>query len=329
MRIAAVTVNWNQPRLTQLCVESLVAGSCFPDWVIVIDNGSALDPTTLVHLAYPHAVVLRNQANAGFAAAANQGTERALALGADAVLIVNNDAVVHRDCVAELIAALERDTSLAGAGAKTLTQEQPPRIHTAYGMLTYHGQLVRQQGWLEPDITQFNEQVLVDYISGCAMLLRRTALERIGLLDAEFFAYHEDLDWCTRARRAGYNVAYVPRAIVYHQMHASTGGGGYLSPITYLSARNAILFMRKNAGWTQWLTYAFYLCGNLLKEAVFRGRRGELAGFKLRLRGLRDGLLRRPVPLRAIGLSDDPRAAHASPAATTEAGPIEQRLRRG
>jgi len=316
MRVGAVTVNWNQPRLTQLCAESLVAGSRVPDWVIVVDNGSALDPTTLVKLAYQRTVVLRNPANVGFAAAANSGIERALALGADAVLIVNNDAVVHRDCVAALIEALERDASLAGAGAKTLTQEQPPRIHTAYGMLTYHGQLVRQQGWLEPDITQFNELAHVDYISGCAMLLRRAALERVGLLDAEFFAYHEDLDWCTRARRAGYHVAYVPAAIVYHRMHASTGGGGYLSPITYLSARNAVLFVRKNGSRIQRLTYAFYLCGNLLKEAVFRGRRGELAGFVLRLRGLRDGLLRRPVPLREIGLDGEPPVAQVHPVET-------------
>lgn len=325
MRVGAVTVNWNQPHLTQLCVQSLVKGSRVPDWVIVVDNGSTLDPTAVVRGAYPHTVVLRNATNMGFAAAANHGTERALALGAEAVLIVNNDAVVHPDCVAALVSALEGDASLAGAGAKTLTQEQPPRIHTAYGILTYHGQLVRQQGWLEPDVTQFNALAHVDYISGCAMLLRRAALERVGLLDAEFFAYHEDLDWCTRARRAGYRVAYVPAAIVYHRMHASTGGGGYLSPITYLSARNAILFVRKHASWAQRLTYAFFLCGNLLKEAVFRGRRGELAGFKLRLRGLRDGLLRRAVPLREIGLNGALRAA--PPAEAASVSRIEPQLR--
>src|SRR5207248_73201 len=160
------------------------------------------------------------------------------------------------------------------------TQEQPPRIHTAYGMLTYHGPLVRQQGWMEPDINRFNEFAVVDYISGCAMLLRGAALERVGVLDPEFFAYHEDLDWCIRARRAGYRVAYVPRAVVSHRMHASTGGGGYMSPITYLCARNSILFVRKNATWLELLEYAIRLPVNLAKEGVFRYRRGEVAGFK-------------------------------------------------
>jgi hypothetical protein len=225
-----------------------------------------------------------------------------MALGAEAVLLINNDAVTERRCVEELDSALRRDEGRAGVGAKVLTQEQPPRIHTAYGILTYHGWLVQQQGWLEPDVTQFNEPRDVDYISGCAMLLCRAALEQVGPFDPEFFAYHEDLDWCTRARRAGYRVTYIPSAIVYHRMHASTGGGGLRSPISYLSARNSILFVRKNASWGECLKFAFYLCGHLVKEAVRCYRIGELPGFRLRLSGLRDGMLRRPVPLRQLGL---------------------------
>jgi len=261
-------------------------------------------------------IVVRNPRNLGFAAAANIGIEQAVRLGAEAVLIVNNDAVVAPECIVELVAALERDERLAAVGGKTLTQEQPPRIHTAYGVLTYHGPLVRQEGWMDPDITRYSEFAEVDYISGCAMLLRRSAVERVGLLDPEFFAYHEDLDWCIRARRAGYRVAYVPSAIVHHRMHASTGGG-YLSPITYLSARNAILFVRKNASWTQCLAYAIRLPVNLMKEAMFRYRRGELAGFKLRLRGVRDGLLRRPVPLRDLGLDSASAPQPGKPAQAT------------
>lgn len=316
MQIAAVTVNWNQPRLTQECVRSLAAGARVPRWLIVVDNGSRADPTSLVRAVHAETIVVRNARNLGFAAAANIGIEQAVRLGAEAVLIVNNDAVVAPACVAELVAALERHERLAAVGAKTLTQEQPPRIHTAYGVLTYHGPLVRQEGWMDPDITRYSEFAEVDYISGCAMLLRRSAVERVGLLDPDFFAYHEDLDWCIRARRAGYRVAYVPSAIVYHRMHASTGGG-YLSPITYLSARNAILFVRKNANWRERLEYAIRLPVNLMKEGVFRYRRGELAGFRLRLRGVRDGLLGRPVPLRDLGLDSAPAPQPGEPAQAT------------
>lgn len=302
MRIAAITVNWNQAHLTQLCVESLVAGTLPPAWIIAVDNGSQTNPTPLVSSACPAAIILRNEYNLGFAAAANLGIERALALGADAVFLINNDAVAAPACLAELSATLEHDGRLGGAGAKVLTQENPPRIETAYGILTYDGWLSRQQGWMEPDISKFNEPAMADYLCGCAMLLRRTALERVGLFDPEFFAYHEDLDWCTRGRHAGYRFAYVPTALVYHRMHASTGGGGYVSPITYLAARSAILFLRKHATWPERVKYVLHLIVDLAQEGRARYRSGELDGFKLRLRGLRDGLLRRPVPQRQLGL---------------------------
>lgn len=302
MQLAAVTVNWNLPELTHRCVASLLAGTRAPDWVIVVDNGSRVDPTARLQRDWPHVEVLRNGENVGFAAGANVGLRRAVSLGADAVLVINNDAVAEPSCVMELQRALERDSGLAAVGAKTLTEETPPRIHTAYGMITFHGQLVRITGWLEPNVDLFNEQCEVDYVSGCAMLMRRNALDAVGLFDPEFFAYHEDLDWCTRARRAGFRVAYVPAARVRHRMHASTGGGGYVSPIVYLSQRNSILFLRKNATAAQRCKYAVHLAVNLVKDAVFRLRRGEIAGFRLRLRGLLDGLLRRPLPLAELGL---------------------------
>jgi GT2 family glycosyltransferase len=307
MRVAAVTVNWNRAELTGQCLDSLVKSRPPPEWIIVVDNGSHEDPAPAVRAADPAAVILRHTSNLGYAAAANTGMARALALGADAVFLINNDAIAPPDCLSELAAALQRDTRLAGTGAKILTQEQPPRIQTAYGILTYDGWLARQRGWMDPNTDHFNEPADVDYICGCAMLLRREALEHVGLFDPEFFAYHEDLDWCARARQAGYRVAYIPSAVVYHRMHASTGGG-YLSPITYLAQRNSILFVRKHASWFELFKYVVHLMADLVSEAVYRYRSGEVAGFKLRVRGLWDGLLRRPIPLRELGLelSDRP-----------------------
>jgi GT2 family glycosyltransferase len=303
MRVVAVVVNWNRASLTRACVDSLHRGSLQPDGCVVVDNGSVSDPRPYFKgtgIALDWVLLPENR---GFAGGANPGMERALCLGADAVLLINNDAVAEPECLAELVQALERDASLAAVGAKTLTLETPPRIHTAYGVLTYHGPLVQQRGWMEPDVTKFNEFAYVDYISGCAMLVRAEALKTVGLFDSEFFAYHEDLEWCTRARRNGYRVAYVPTAVVRHHMHASTNGGGYSSPITYLSARNAILFVRKHAPLRLQAKYAVHLAVNLMKDGVFRWRRNELDGFRLRLQGVRDGLLRRPLPLEQLGLA--------------------------
>ncbi|GBD25138.1 N-acetylglucosaminyl-diphospho-decaprenol L-rhamnosyltransferase [bacterium HR30] len=303
MRVAAVVVNWNRADLTRECVESIRGGRLVPTWTVVVDNGSVEDPRHVFADTAGSVCWVFLRENRGFAGGANAGMEFALRHGAEAIFLVNNDAVVDPTCLSELVKALERDGSLAAVGAKTLTQEKPPRIHTAYGVLTYHGPLVQQRGWMEPDVTKFNEFAFVDYVSGCAMLLRREALEEVGLFDPEFFAYHEDLEWCVRARAKGYQVAYVPTAVVRHRMHASTNGGGYLSPITYLSARNAILFVRKHASLRLQTKYAVHLAVNLMKDLLLRWRRKELAGFRLRLQGVRDGLLHRPVPLERLGLA--------------------------
>lgn len=306
MRVFIVIPMWNQVELTQRCLRSLRQLSPPAADVIVVDNGSEPDPRAALETAFPGITVLRFDCNRGFAGGCNAGIRHALASGADAVLLLNNDTTAEPRLLADLTAALEAAPEIGAAGAKTLTDEEPPRIHAAYGVLTFHGSLVRIEGWLEPDLTKFNEPCDVDMASGSALLLRREALEAVGLLDEEFFAYHEDVDWCARARHLGWRIRYVPSAIVYHRMHASTGGG-YDSPINYLIARNAVLFLRKNASAAETAKYCFYLAGNLLKELVFRWRRGELRGYVLRLRGLRDGVLRRPLPLEDLGLR--PRAA--------------------
>lgn len=301
MRVVAVTVNWNQAALTARCVRSLMRGSVVPDAIVVVDNGSQEDPAMALAEIDGGLELIRNEENLGFAGGANRGIERALELGADVVFVINNDATAECSCVAALVDALGEQPRLAAVGAKTLTEEQPPRIHTAYGVLTYNGPLVQQRGWMEPDVTLFNDQCDVDYISGCAILLRASVLREVGLFDESFFAYHEDLDWCARVRAQGYRVSYVPRAVVYHRMHASTGGG-YGSAITYLSSRNSILFVRKNATWREWLRFYLHLGPSLVREAAFRLPRGEGRAFLVRLRGVRDGLLRRPVPLARLGL---------------------------
>lgn len=302
VRVSVVIPMWNQPELTQRCLRSLRQLARAPEQVIVVDNGSQPDPSEALRTNSPEVAVVRLDRNHGFAGGCNVGIRRALAAGAEAVLLLNNDTTIHPALLSELVRELESDPRIAAAGAKTLTDEIPPRIHAAYGVLTFHGSLVRVEGWLDPDIGKFNEACDVDSASGSALLMRREALEAIGLLDEEFFAYHEDVDWCARARRLGWRIRYVPSALIYHRMHASTGGG-YASPITYLVARNSILFVRKNATAGQALRYGIYTAGNLLKEFALRWRRGELRGYLLRLRGLRDGLLRRAVPVTDLGLA--------------------------
>jgi GT2 family glycosyltransferase len=302
VRVAVVIPMWNQLELTQRCLRSLSSLTRPPDQVIVVDNGSWPDPRAALETTRPGVIVLRQEHNRGFAGGCNVGIRHAFRDGVETILLLNNDTVCEPPMLAELVRALDADERIAAVGAKALTDETPPRIHNAYGVLTFHGTLIRMEGWLEPCLELFSDERDVDSVFGTAILLRRSALEAIGLLDAEFFAYHEDVDWCTRARRQGWRIRYVPSARVRHRMHASTGGG-YTSPINYLAARNSVLFVRKNASLGEAMKFTLFTAGNLVKEAIYRWRTGELAGYRLRLRGLRDGLLHRAVPLVELGLN--------------------------
>ena len=307
MRIAVVIPMWNQLELTLRCVRSL--GELLPpaEWVVVVDNASEPDPRRELEGARPGLVVLRQAVNEGFAGGCNTGIRWALEHGAEAVLLLNSDAVAAPGLLRELGSGLNAGERIAAAGAKTLTDESPPRIHAAYAVLTYHAPLVRVEGWLEPRVERFSEACDADSVSGGAVLLRREALLDVGLLDEDFFAYHEDVDWCMRARRRGWRVRYVPTAVVHHRMHGSTGGG-YAPRIVYLTSRNAVRFARKHASIAELAVFTAYTLGNLAKELPYRWRLGQLGVYLWRLRGLLDGVLGRALPLAELGLRPETRA---------------------
>jgi len=150
--------------------------------------------------AAPGAELIAVPENLGFAGGANLGIRRALTAGADFVLLLNNDATVEPGCLGELLRVALGRERVAAVGAKVLAADDPARLWSAYGRLTYRAALVELVGHGEPDGPRFAAVLEVDWVPGCAMLLARTALEEVGLLDERFFAYHEDVDWCTAAR---------------------------------------------------------------------------------------------------------------------------------
>jgi GT2 family glycosyltransferase len=186
----------------------------------------------------------------------------------------------------------ESDEHIVAVGAKILYFSEPDRLWSAGGIVNYTETVARPRGYYQIDSGQFEDIAEVDYVSGCAMLLRRQALEQIGLLDPVFSpAYFEDTDWCMRARRAGERVVYAPAARVWHKVSMS-GGGEYNVRERYLIGFNSIQFMRRyaNAGaWLKFFLYAIVSLPLLYLVRVFQGRgRGVVA----KGLGLWDGLRR-------------------------------------
>src|SRR5436190_1764556 len=161
--------------------------------------------------------------NRGVAGGANVGMERALAQGADVVLLLNNDARLYAGAQAAARAGLAEDRRIAIVGARVVTREDPARLWLAWGDVTYRQSLVALRGADVPDGPAWRTPRDVAWVAGCAMWFRAEALRALGLLDETFFAYHEEVDWCARAREGGWRVVYRPDAVVTHTGRGSHG----------------------------------------------------------------------------------------------------------
>jgi len=299
-RLAVVIVHWQDPAETLACVESLAAEP--PDQVIVVDNGAREPVGALLAERAPSVLVLRLAENQGYAGGANAGMARALDDRADVVLLLNNDARLVAGAQAAARRALDGDARIGVVGARVVTREDATRLWLAWGDVTYRQSLVALHGADVPDGPAWRTPRDVDWVAGCALWFRAEALRALGSLDEAFFAYHEEVDWCARAREAGWRVVYWPDAVVTHTGRGSHGSARSIRIRKYFAARNTILFARKHARPLEWAKLIFFLATLLPLELAYHTVRGSNADVRLKLAGIRDAVLGRRPPFEALGL---------------------------
>jgi GT2 family glycosyltransferase len=211
-QVAAVIVNWNGREDTLACLRALAAGERPPDRVIVVDNGSADGSVEAVRADFPAVEVLALARNVHFAAGANAGMRRALAWGADAVWVLNNDTIPALGTLGEMLRAFDASPEVGIAGARLVHPGSPPRVVVGARCDFRTGAII--EPILSPD--HEGDWLDVDYVWGCAMLIRADVLRAIGHFDESLVAYFEDTDLCLRARAAGWRTATAVRAVVRH-----------------------------------------------------------------------------------------------------------------
>lgn len=231
----AVIVNYNAGGLLSRCVHALSA-----EWpvakVIVSDNGS-LD-TSLVELPVDsigtaELTVQKNDANLGFGRACNIGYTLTQA---PYILFINPDCIAQPGSVERLINVLEQDPDMGmvgplilnpdgseQAGARRTTPTLGRALVKAFGLSRLASRFSGGPADFNLDRTMLpTEPSEVDAISGACMLVRRSAIEQVGLFDEGYFMHCEDLDWCMRFRLAGWRVVFVPDAVVMHEKGVSS-----------------------------------------------------------------------------------------------------------
>lgn len=251
--IAIVIVNWNGKKDTLACLASLskfkVKSLKFK--VIVVDNGSTDGSVEGIRKKFPLVEVIENNENLGFTGGNNIGIHRALEDGADFVWLLNNDTYVDKNALQALVNECT-DEHVGVVGSKIYFapghEFHKDRYNTAQlgkvlwyagGLIDWNNMYASHRGVDEVDCGQYDKIDETAFVTGCSMLVKREVFEKIGLLDEKFFAYLEDLDFCLRAKQAGYKLLYAPKSVVWHKNAGSSSVGSQLHQ--YYMTRNRLL----------------------------------------------------------------------------------------
>ena len=240
--VSIIILNWNGWRDTLACVESC-RQLTWPNFrIVVVENASSDGSEGFLRQHLKDVEIIQSGANLGFAGGCNVGIRRALEYGANYVWLLNNDAVAAPEALTALVETMERNQTAAIAGSKIYYHDDPRRIWSAGGAWRKGRLALRQRGANQLDRGQFEETCAVESVSGCSMLVRAAAIEKIGLMDEAYFLYWEDTEWCARAMKLGYQLLFVPGSQVWHKVSTSTRQSSFTQ--YYYFTRNGLSFLR-------------------------------------------------------------------------------------
>lgn len=241
--VAIIIVNYKGREDTLECLESL-RGLTYPNFrTYLVDQASNDGTPQAVRERFPEVVVIENPANDGFAGGNNRGIEAALKEGPAYLFLLNNDTTVAPNLLEPLVELAESDPAIGVVGPLMLYFSDPEVIWSAGGRMSAKGESTqRDQGTLAAAMP--SEPREADFIVGCGLMVRRSVLEKVGLMDEAYFLYYEETDLCARIRKAGYRILTQPASRLWHKVSRSTGPESDLT--YYYMRRNHLLFMRRH-----------------------------------------------------------------------------------
>ena len=318
-KVAIIILNWNGWKNTIECLESLYQID-YPTYeIILVDNGSKDDsvqkigeyakgeisvgssffsydstnkplklvrpPVKLPSGFNKELILVENTENFGFAKGVNIAIQLAQKQRSDYVLLLNNDIVVDRHFLSEMIAQAEKTQQFGIAGPTLYCYDRPTTVDFAGETLT----LWRVKG--KENCKKLTHPLEVDKVEGSCILIRRTVLDKVGLLYTKYWAYWEETDLCFRAKKAGFKVVYIPESKVWHKVACSIGGENNLKRQYYLN-RNRLLFAKRNLTLGDQAKFLVYFFGfELWLKTAVELKHHTLAGAFTYLRAGFDGLL--------------------------------------
>ncbi len=249
------TINYNTKKETLGCLISMqkLNKTGVDLHVLVIDNGSEPFNVDEEQFKDINLSIIKTPENLGFSGGHNFGLKRILEQGAEFVLILNNDTILDKNLLVELLAPFKKDSKIGVTVPKMYfapgfefhkdryKKNEIGRVFWyAGGNIDWKNVYPKHRGVDEVDNGQYNKMEETDFASGACLMIKKEALLKVGLFDEKYFMYFEDADWNMRAKNAGFKALYVPKAVLWHINAASSSSGSSLHD--YFITRNRMLF---------------------------------------------------------------------------------------
>jgi len=243
----AIVLSWDGREDTLSCLESLERVAREDLAIVCVDNASSDGSAQAVRERFPAVTLIEAPTNLGYSAGNNLGLRHAMAAGAGWMMLVNNDTTVD-PIVIEGFERAARARPRAGILAgKLYFADRPQTIWFAGQRVSeLFGYSGRPRGYGRPDGPRYGAVRVTGRAAGALMAISREAVEAVGLLDEELFAYVEDVEWALRVRAADLEVAFAPDARAWHRVSASSGGEARSTATLYYGIRNTLTVLERH-----------------------------------------------------------------------------------
>jgi GT2 family glycosyltransferase len=225
VRIATITLNWNNAEETLACVNSLLLAGAQAEHLFVVENGSSDDSLQVLRENLPNLIsLIANPTNQGFAAGNNLAIQQALSSDVEWLFLINNDTRIKPDLFKVFSQAINHYPQYQIFAPLIFYYDDPTRIWSL-GDRLIPGTLITRSLLRNRILPKhpLPETIPVDFLNACALLVHRKVFETVGLFNPDYFMYAEDVDFCWRARQAGFHMACISTARIWHRVSWSAG----------------------------------------------------------------------------------------------------------
>jgi len=287
-KIAIIIVNWKQYELTINCLLSLEKLEFKSFKVILVDNESNFEKVNKIKICFNKVEVIESKENLGFASANNIGIKYAIENKIEYIMLLNNDTEVNKNFLSPLLNSFQNDNLLGAVQPLIMNYNNRSKVWNAGGYLNNFFGFPYANNKLK------NKNLQIDWITGCCILLKTKVIKKSGLIDEDFFAYYEDVDWSLRIKKLGYKLGFVNSSVIFHHGTKSSNNSnfeGNLSPfVHYLNIRNHIYLIKKHGDNFNFIGVVFYQIFKILFYSIYFLLRLRFNKLKMVFKGFIDGI---------------------------------------